>query len=125
MIDNELFRGKRRHTGEWVYGSLFVWGSGECDIYRQDLESEMNAYDVIPETVGGYTGLKDKKDTRIYSGDIAKDDYGNIGIVEWSEDGARFQWYSNGKCYSMFKGEARFEVIGNIHDNPESIPKTA
>lgn len=73
-----LFRGKRVDNNEWTEGYLYkiwnkvflLWGmTGDCP----------NMEEVIPETVGQYTGIKDDQDVRIFEGDIVEvrydDDY--------------------------------------------------
>ena len=65
------FRGKRIDNGDWVYGSLLqneVWTViiDEFMPYECEYCYGADGYDVIPETVGEYTGLCDKDGTRIY-----------------------------------------------------------
>lgn len=63
-----LFRGKRDDTGEWIYGYYKVGMSGRTTIYTL---TEC-LHEVIPETVGQYIGLVDKKDNKIFEGDIVR-----------------------------------------------------
>lgn len=120
-----LFRGKRLCDGKWEEGNLCVDDKGEKhEILLRHLNYRIS-WEVIPETVGQYTGLKDKYGKRIFEGDIL-DHYAqsdiivNRGVVFWDEKNARWahQLRSMNPCFYMYKSEA-FEVIGNIHDNPE------
>lgn len=79
--------------------------------------------DVIPETVGQYTGLCDKNGKKIFEGDVCE--IGNyIYMVEFKYSMWYFTILSNKvyccPAFSSHCGEY-CEVIGNIHDNPELL----
>lgn len=120
-----LFRGKRK-TGEWIEGSLVVSNGpvnvGRCYNLTQfsDMGDKIGGfYEVVPETVGQFTGLCDRNGKRIFEGDIISCFYENL-LVEW--DAGAFQSSNHYKLYPLDHFVARnCEVAGNIHDNPNLI----
>ena len=113
------FRGKDHVNGEWVYGDLFRM-NGFPYIYP-------GHYEVIPDTVGQFTGLLDKNGKDIYEGDVVANDFGNANIVnmtvEWCTDGYWALHEIDGDDTMHFVADylKEIEVIGNIHDNPELL----
>ena len=143
-----LFRGKRIDDGEWVYGSYafeprrkgaFGQTISELDHESHYIVSKKNYefWEVIPETVGEYTGLTDKNGKRIFEGDIVKL-YDTWGVwratVEFGNPNGNYSWGWQlsplGKadintdilCWvEMEEAGAYCEVIGTIYDNPELL----
>ncbi|MCM1170200.1 MAG: YopX family protein [Bacteroides sp.] len=122
------FRG-RSLSGEWLYGDL-VCRCGDVHVFPEDGVDSIDNYEVDPDTVGQYTGLKDKNGREIYEGDILNNyDEPNPLVVKWDEGGSRFGLFNlDDDCESDFTSvEVRLglvvdaEVVGNIHDNPELL----
>lgn len=122
-----LFRGKRTDNGEWVYGVPTKDGRGEMVMVENIFECEeyncrgANCLYVDENTVGQYTGLKDKNGTKIFEGDIVLlKGYDEPYQVVFDE--SCFQAYSDSVRYAMDNFyDHDIEVIGNIYDNPELL----
>lgn len=122
-----LFRGKEIGTNRWVHGSLDKHKSGIVVIMSDEIVTSIYSR-VDPETVGQYTGQTDKNGTKIFEGDIvklrllaAKMEW--KGVCEYRNGAFGLAWQYAGERYCTFAGtcNAEYEVLGNIHDNPEMM----
>lgn len=124
------FRGRRVDTKEWVYGlpQYSVIGGA---IYIDTIQSIKNLryYEIIPETVGQYTGLKDCTQAEMYNGDIVRNDYGHNGVIMWRNDRFIINWINNKFGYGFdldhWAINRNIVVIGNAIDNPELLQEVS
>ena len=135
-----IFRGKREDNGEWVYGFYFE----EIGSFIKEKPSSVstNTYLVTPETVGQYTGLTDKNGKQIFEGDLLNgfqypflndNAHNYFAEVVWLENSTAFGLYTHKHPLSAVRGlnegcdymedfdSSQWEIIGNIHDNPELL----
>lgn len=135
-----LFRGKRLDNGKWVEGYLYEhqpplpgivppdyvpeksrWYILQTGFADWNIPRPVDFIEVDPETVGQDTGLKDKNGKRIFTGGVVK-----VGKVVRSIRFRNGAFEITGKTsgismYQMVGTDIEYEVIGNIHDNPELL----
>ena len=133
------FRGKSKETGEWVHGYLIVAtgcvNNGRAYICPEVTSVYFNLEDfdiggfieVDPDTVGQYTGLKDKNGKEIYEDDICvytnrkNPDLNRTGIIKfvYGYFGLTFDDGRVGVLANILDEE--LEIVGNIYENSELI----
>lgn len=134
------FRAKRVDKDEFVYGDHLTgmgYKKGKhyilplLSFYPSDCYS-LDGYEVVSETIGQYTGLKDKNGKEIYEGDIIVSENYSLArhYVRYIEDEAMFVAMIIGSPLMEYCGIRQSwidkfgkKIIGNIHDNPELIKK--
>lgn len=141
-----LFRGQTRRFGEkvknfagdpmpsnWVYGGVCCGEGAFSIIYAymdEEKEIPIEKHVVYTDTIGQYTGLTDKNGKKIFEGDIVKaqDNVfgspfcdGIVGKVVCDEAAYFIETPNIIDTQYLYNECAVYEVIGNIHDNPELL----
>lgn len=128
------FRGKRLDNGEWVVGSYIEAENRDLSIAHQIVpyESGEAVREVDPDTVGQFTGLKDRNAREIYEGDILKSARDGrlyvvkfwIGMFYASVEECNKGIFGGFPLHALTENEEsgyECDIIGNIHDNPELL----
>ncbi len=127
------FRGRYVFEANALYPAVDEWKHGYLYYENGDpwIKNALESWKVVPGSEGQYTGLKDKNDTEIYEGDWLRvpSEHGSYQEVIHS-DGAfrrKIKHWDITLPYPLLNKELieaiGFEVIGNIHENPELLAK--
>jgi uncharacterized phage protein (TIGR01671 family) len=142
-VREHKFRGKRIDNGELVHGDLLQ--DNDCgtasicgfDYYVDEEGPQREDYcvSINPETVGEFTGLKDKNgvegcqddilDTSIGKAVIKLGEYGGAGDIEHYHIGFYVDFldqFTNRTCrHELGYWLPQSAICGNIHNNPELL----
>lgn len=124
----DKYRGKLTAIGDesdndMVFGSL-IRNKGKAYIVPEyaniehedeDVYSIQGLLEVHPDTVGQFSGLKDKNGTDGFAGDIAILPNGDRYEVKWDNESARFFLFGGVLCKDI-RLIANMEITGTVHD---------
>ena len=95
------------------------------------LPNKFRCYEIDPDTLCQYTGLKDKDSNKIWENDVVRDNRGNLYKAIWQEKYYQFSWTcikatdelllgAKWDLWSLAKN-GDLELCGNIFDNKELL----
>ena len=124
-----LFRGKQPN-GKWMQGDLTQFCIDEeitTKISSHEVKATLNGLrvvtytnDVLPETIGQYTGLTDIIGKKIFEGDVVKT---NNSFYEcfWDDGNFEFGLKNHIESFSLAYAPHYIKVVGTIYDYPELV----
>ena len=133
------YRAWLKEEKKYVYPTLILVGFGTvAEIAYKDIdydnidgitypliEHRLIIEDVVLEQ---FTGLRDKNGKKIYEGSLIKEVvYGRKSViweVRWHQDECCFELHRIRGAYfgdSLLSSDSQYEVIGDVHRNPELL----
>lgn len=118
-----LFRGLSNQGKGWLYGDVVRNVEGAVAImppYQMNMDNTCSQNEVTPDTIGQYTGLKDKEGNKIFEGDIVE--FTNLDLpnmVVRFDNGSFMLCEDEYSTYEELRMNYAVEVVGNIYDHPE------
>jgi hypothetical protein len=122
------FRGKCKSTGNWVYGSLITMNDGvwiipqsyDCVAISEKPDGSYlinGMIEIYRDSVGLWTGKKDKNGKEVYIGDVYAEIHG-LYVIEWNKEKGMIEQQLISIEKHAYKPET---VIGNTTDNPQLL----
>ena len=120
-----LFRGKDADSGLWCYGDL-TFSRDRKPYIRFWAHNGYLVREVMPETIGQFTGFVDKNKKRIFEDDILASTYEEENVVHelvlWYNNGWHIRWKQAEPDVIWQQDMDRYsEIVGNIWDNTELL----
>ena len=139
MNNRYICKAKRKDNNEWVEGvaifadnKAFILNNAKVEFIKGFNENRLNfvLVEVIPETVRQCTTLTDKNGKWIFEGDVVRTKYygkiiGNRNVADYDTFKIVYvcgmhKVENKNRSFILVSGE-QYEVIGNIHDNPDLL----
>lgn len=115
-----IFKGRDAASNEWREGQLFQqkMSDGIHTLISPSLENKC-WYEVFPDTVCEWTGVRDSNGTRIFENDLVGLN-GEMGFVTWDKLAAQFlvAFPNFATTFNELSGED-LTIIGNICEGEE------
>jgi len=128
------FRGISTDTGKMIEGYGVCVHDGNAVVIHKQGINLMQHTEVVPETVGQFAGLLDINGKELWEGDIAPVNgencvliFNNLFSCGWEFKAKMGSYYLSNLAKHMKSSPMRctdFEIIGNIHEQPQLINPT-
>ena len=126
-----LFKAKRKDNGKWVEGyyqkRFDLDGSEQHLIFWSKSYTVWEYAEINPDTICQYTGLTDKNGKRIWENDIVEERHRGVITMryhvlwDFKETSWMFETKSSARYGIYAINQRKFEVVGNIFDNPDLL----